>query len=95
MEEKRKSDKVKNAMCFVPILSFIIYFVEKDKSERVVKNSKYWMFLFIVFLFLPILPFLSLWFTWIIYILISWYLGYKSYIWEDVDFDFIDKIIKK
>lgn len=95
MEEKRKSDRVKNALCFVPFFAIIIYFIEKNKTERITKNIIYAVFLLVFFIILPILPLLSFWFTWIIYLFISIFLVYKSYIWEDVDFEFIDKIFLK
>lgn len=95
MEEKRKSDRVKNAMCFVPFFAIVIHFVEKDKTERIKKNIVYAIVLLVFFTILPILPLLSFWFTWLMYLFTSGFLVYKSYIWEDVDFEFLDNIFLK
>lgn len=95
MEEQRKSDRVKNMLCFVPFFAIIIFFIEKDKTERINKNIIYAIVLFVFFMILPILPFIALWLSWILYIFMSWFLWYKAYIWEDVDFTFIDNLISK
>lgn len=95
MEEKRKSDRVKNAMCFFPLVAFIIYFIEKDKTERLKKNMLYAVILFLLCILLPIFTIFSFWFIFILYILFSIFLWYKSYLWEDLDFEFLNNIFLK
>lgn len=90
------SDKLKSALCYIPLVWVIIFFVEKEKSTYLLKHIKYWIILLIVFIILTLIlwivmlfifqPLLWLWYVWI-----SIYLWYKAYNWEWVDIEFIDE----
>ena len=46
----KKNERIKNTMCFVPSFSIVIYFLEKDKSERMNKNIIYSIILLVFFI---------------------------------------------
>ena len=46
----KKNERIKNTMCFVPFFSIVIYFLEKDKSERMNKNIIYSIILLVFFI---------------------------------------------
>ena len=94
MEENRKSDRVKNALCFVPFFPIFIYVVEKKETDRISKNLFYAVCLFILFILLWII-FRSFWLALLLYLWISWFFWYKSYNWEDLDIDFLDNFLDK
>ena len=92
-----QKDNMKNTMCYIPLVSFILFFIEKKPSEEFKKHMKYWMILFwwyfisswilqILFLYM-LTGFLSLG-----YIVISVYLWIKAYNWEDSDIEILDNI---
>ena len=92
MEEKRRSDNVKNMLCFIPFFSIAVHFIEKNKPERLKKSIIYswillWLFLLPAIIFGKVVAF----FLFMVYIWASVLFGYKSYIWEDIEISFIDK----
>lgn len=90
---ERRSDRVKNMLCFIPFFWIVMYAFEKEKTERINKNIVYGIFLFVCFL---ILWFISwFWLSFFLYIFSSAFLWYKAYIWEDIDLEFLDKIFLK
>lgn len=93
MAEGRRSDKVKNMLCFIPFFWLIMYFLEKEKTERINKNIIYAVFLFACFFILSFI--IKFWLPFFIYIFASFFMWYKAYIWEDIDIEFIDKIFLK
>lgn len=93
MNTEKRNDRIKNMLCFVPFFSIVIYFIEKNKTDIMIKNIVYSVFLIILFFIISILT--KVFIGFIIYIFSSFYLWYKSYIWEDVSFDFIDNIFLK
>ncbi len=36
-----KSDNLKNALCYVPLMAFIIFFIESNKTPVLKKHIKY------------------------------------------------------
>jgi hypothetical protein len=51
MEENQSSNQnVKNAMCYIPLIAFFLYFAEKKKSPDYERHMKYGMLLFIAFI---------------------------------------------
>ncbi len=102
MENSNSSnnEKFKNAICYIPFVSFVLFFTEQNKSKELMKNIKYWSFLLIAYilirffvtsiLMIPVSGFLFL-----IYIWITWFIGYKVYSGEDVDIEYIDDFEKK
>ena len=89
----KKNERIKNTMCFVPFFSIVIYFLEKDKSERMNKNIIYSIILLVFFILFWLITEFFLGF--IFYILFSVYFGYKAYIWEDIDVKFLDDLFIK
>ena len=98
MEENNesKNDKLRNAVCYIPFVAFILFFTEKNKSKELMKHIKYWGALFIIYIVLNLIfwwflkSFLFLLYFWII-----WMLWYKVYNWENVELEHIDKMEKK
>ena len=89
------SDNIKNALCYIPIVAIILYFIEWKKSDKLIKHIRYWIVFFIAYLILTI--FLSWLLSWIIYLLYTWcsiVFWYKAYIWEDISISFIDDFFK-
>lgn len=94
------SDKLKNAICYIPLGWAVLFFTEQKKSDELMKHIKYWTFLFIAFIFirlvivwifmLPISGLLFLLYAWI-----TGYFWYKAYSWENVDIEYIDEFEKK
>jgi len=48
MDELKKSDSdnLKNALCYIPFVAFVLMFVETNKTEILKKHIKYGAFLF-------------------------------------------------
>ncbi|MDD2871941.1 MAG: hypothetical protein PHS49_08200 [Candidatus Gracilibacteria bacterium] len=88
------SDRMKSALCYVPLGGAIIHFMEKNKSVYLVKHIKYGTFLFVAYLlirivllglYLPIGGILL-----IAYLGLAIYLGMKAYNGENIDIEAID-----
>lgn len=97
MTQLSQSTQVKHALCYIPGAAFILFFIETDKSKQLLKHIKYGAGLFILYLILNL-------FVWIfhlagvlsvMYIMVSVFLGYKAYIWEDIDLEWMDVIEDK
>lgn len=89
------TDRLKSAICYIPIAWIVIYFSEKEKSPYLMKHIKYWTFIFIAYilvrlifitLFLPIGGILLL-----VYLVLCAFLWTKAYGWEWVNIDIIDE----
>ena len=95
-KQQTEQQQVKNAMAYIPVVPFVLYFTEEVKSPQFLKHIKYWMILFWIFIVLTIF-FRSafLWILFLAYIWVSSYLAYKAYIWEDVSFKFVDDFLEK
>lgn len=94
-KEINNSQDIKNAMAFVPLLAFIFYFIDNDKTARFTKNLKYAMILFLAYIIFSIIFVFFLYGILVLaYLWISWYLWYMAYNWNDVKIDFLDKIIE-
>ena len=43
-ENLSNSDKLKNALCYVPLVWVVLFFTEENKSQLLMKNIKYWTY---------------------------------------------------
>lgn len=83
-------------MCYIPLLAFVFLFTEQNKSDEFKANIKYAIWIFIVYaiiqtvfgLFLGSILFL-------VYVLISIFLGYKAYNGKKIKIDQIDEFETK
>ena len=93
--EQENGQNIKNAMCYIPWVACILVFTEEKKSLMFKRHIRYWIILFVVTILLSIL-FRSVFIGVVViaYLWISWYLGYKAYIGEDVFIRFIDDIFE-
>ena len=94
------SDKLKHALCYVPLVGVILFFTEQNKSSQLMKHIKYGTFLFVAFVFIRfiIVWILMLDITWLLFLIYAWIAGFlwwKSYNWENVDIEYIDEFEKK
>ncbi len=91
-----KNDNVKNALCYIPLVAIVLFFVEQKKSKELVKHINYWIILFFAYLIINyFLHFLFGWIIFLVYVLISAYLWYKAYNGEEVQVEYIDKLEDK
>lgn len=89
--EKNNADNAKLALCYVPLLAFILHFVAENKTKQLEKHIRYGMVIFGIYVICVLL--LAWIFKWIVllaYLVVSWILGYKAYIWEPMELTFID-----
>jgi len=88
---------LKNALCYVPFVAFILFFLETNKSADLLKNIKYGAWLFIAYFVVQFIAGLfhlsSLIF--VVYLIASIYLGYKAYIGEAIEIEWMDVIEDK
>ncbi len=88
------NNRVKNALCYIPLAAFLIHFTETKKTEELKKHIRYWIVLFICY---SLFSFVAWWFIWgllfIIYLWASWVLWYKVYNWEDINISLIDDFL--
>jgi hypothetical protein len=74
-----------------------LFFTESNKSKELMKHIKYGTALFwfyvIALIFLSWMNISGLIF--LIYVWIAWVLWYKSYNWEDVQIEYVDKLESK
>jgi len=90
------TDKLKSAICYIPLVWIVIYFIEKDKSAYLMKHIKYSSFLLITLVLIR-LVFIALYISYfgglfiLVYIALSIYLWLKAYNWEWVEIEVIDK----
>lgn len=98
MEEQNKSssDSLKNALCYIPLVAIVLFFVEEKKTEELRKHIKYGVILLVWYIILQaVLGFLIWGMLFLLYIGISAFLFYKAYQWEDVNLEHIDNLEKK
>lgn len=93
-------DKFKNALCYIPLVAFILFFTENNKSAEFLKHVKYGVILFVTYAVLYIiLGFAFLWsfrgILGLLYIGISGYLFYKAYKGQEIKLEYIDTAEKK
>lgn len=99
--EKLQKDNFKNAICYIPLLAIILYFIDEIKSEDYKKNIKYWIYLFALYVFSSIIIkfFLYYWailfILFLVYIIMSAYYWFKAFKWNDVNIYIIDELDKK
>jgi hypothetical protein len=93
--DRAGSDKLKSALCYIPLAWLVIFFIEKDKSPYLIKHIKYWTVILIIFIIIRITMFAVMLnflapLLWLWYIGISVFLWYKAYNWEWIELEFID-----
>ena len=94
------SDKLKNSLCYVPLVWIVLFFTEEHKWKILMKHIKYWTFLFLVFV---LVQFLFVWvfrlpFGAILFLIYAWITGFlwwKAYNWEDINLEYVDDFEKK
>lgn len=92
-ENWSKKDNLKNAMCYIPLVSIVFFFTESNRSQEFNMHIKYGIFLLIAYMIL-------MWILWswgllfIIYIWISWFLWYKANNWENIELEVFDNLEK-
>ncbi|MFK7779770.1 MAG: hypothetical protein QM490_01365 [Candidatus Gracilibacteria bacterium] len=89
------SDKLKNSLCYVPLVGIVLFFTEEHKGKILMKHIKYGTFLFgvfvlVQFLFVGVfrLPVGAILF--LIYAGITGFLGWKAYNGEDINLEYVD-----
>lgn len=89
MSSQSNNANLKNALCYIPFVAFVLFFLEKDKTEDLLKNIKYGAGLFILYMLLnTFLGFLKLsGVLFFLYLLASIYLAYKAYIGDDIELE--------
>ncbi len=88
---------LKNALCYVPFVAFILFFLESNKTADLLKNIKYWAGLFVAYFvinFIAGLLGLSA-LVFVVYLIASIYLGYKAYVWDAIEIEGMDVIEDK
>lgn len=96
MENNIDNQKVKNAMCYIPFVAIVLYFIESKKTPELQRHINYGMIFFWAYFVLNIL--VSMFFMGLLfffYIWLSIVFWYKAYIWEDVRVKFIDDFLEK
>ena len=95
--EASKSDNFKNALCYIPFWAIVIFLIENKKTPKLKQNIKYGLSLFFWYIvFQVFIGWFFLWFwIFVIYMVVSIFLGFKAYNWDKIDIDFIDDIEKK
>lgn len=99
-KEKANNDKFKNAICYIPFVSIILFFIEEKKSKELLKNIKYGAFLLLGYIIIRFLItgvlLLPIWgLLFLIYAGVSIFFWYKAYSGEDVTIEYIDKFEEK
>ncbi|NDK07815.1 hypothetical protein EOM39_01050 [Candidatus Gracilibacteria bacterium] len=94
-------DYFKNAICYIPFLAIVLYFIDDIKSEEYKKNIKYGVYLFVLYVFITVLIYFFLYYgavlfiLFLVYLIFSFYYGIKAYRGEDVNIFVIDELDKK
>jgi uncharacterized membrane protein len=91
-----QSQRIKNAMCYIPFVAVIFFFAENKKTAEFERHCKYWITLLVVFMVLTILIRWTFFgFIFLLYIWVSVFLWYKAYNWENVKIDSVDDSLSK
>lgn len=91
-----EKDNIKNLFAYIPLVNVVIFFAENNKSDKLLKHLKYWIFLLIAYFFWTlIIGWMFKWLLTLAYFIYSWYLWYKVYNWEDFNIKFLDDILNK
>lgn len=97
---ENKKDNLKYAMCYIPFLAIVMYFIEDKKTKELKKHINYWIILFVGLIIANIvlkalfLGFFTV-FTTLVYVIISAILAYKAFSWEEISIEVLDSIEKK
>lgn len=99
-KEASQSENFKNAVCYIPLVAFVLFFTETTKTPALKKHIKYGAVLFLTYIvlnFLMGLVFLGGFrgIVFLIYIALSGFLIYKAYKGQDIKIDYIDTLEKK
>lgn len=96
---KDSNNNLKYALCYIPLVSFIIIFIEEKKDEELKKHIKRSLILFLIYIVLStIIWYISFFLSWLIalaYIVISIILGFKTYNWDKSDIKILNEIEEK
>lgn len=89
--------RLQNALCFFPLVAFVIYFLDMEKDNELKQNVNRGMILFaFYFIFSIILPVLFVGsFIWVSYILLSLYLWVTVYRKKINELPIVDESIKQ
>ncbi len=91
-----QNERLKNALCYIPMVAFVLFFIEENKTKTFEKHMRYWMVFFIVYFVLTILmSWLFMGLLFLFYMGVSIVFGYKAYIWEDIKLEFLDNFFEK
>lgn len=99
MSENNK-DNFKYSLSYVPLVAFVLLFIEKDITKEFRKHINYWMILFwvyfvVTFIFKALFLYILLPIVFLAYIVVSVILWYKVYSWEETQVDALDNIEDK
>jgi len=88
-----EKDNIKNLLCYIPLVAFVLFLTEKKKSKWLMNHIKYWAILFIIYILSKALIGFIFWgLITILYVFISLYLWYKAYNWEKIEIEYLDKL---
>ncbi len=95
-----KNERFKHTLAYVPAVAIVLLFAEDNKSKALMKHIKYGISLLVIYVLLRfvLVTVLHLDISAIIaaiYGLLSLYLWYKAYTWEDINLEYIDKMEEK
>lgn len=99
-KEFSQSENFKNALCYIPLVAFVLFFTEKTKTVAMKKHIKYGAILsltYIVLYFIMGLVFLGGFrgIVFLVYIALSGFLIYKAYKGQEIKIEYIDTLEKK
>lgn len=92
-----KKENLKNSLAYIPLLAFFFYFTEENASPEFKKHINYWMIIFGIYVFLSIVfSVVFLYFLvpilFVAYLVSSFYLGYRTFNWNDINIVLLDNI---
>ena len=99
---ENKKDNLKNALCYIPLVNIVLFFVEENKTEEFKKHLNKGLLLFFIYLFIKAILWMFFWYWWwywwvitLIYFIISGVLFYKAYNWENIQIEVLDNVEEK
>ena len=96
MDNQSNSDNLKNALCYLPLVSVVFFFLESNKNPEFMRHIRYWFSIFVVYLVLYTLVWWAIWsILFLVYIWAIGFLGYRAYKWEKIEIEYIDKFESK
>ncbi len=101
LNETSPKDNFKNAICYIPLLAIVLYFIEDIKTDIYKKNIRYWIYFFALYVVSSVIIkfFLFYWsilvIFFVVYLFISSYFWFRAYKWDEINLYFIDELDKK